>query len=179
MIYSGDNDLHPPHDKSQQMKKELSPEEALYRAAALCSTAEKCKSEIEEKLSRWGISATETRRIVERLEQEKYIDESRYCRSFVNDKIRFDHWGRMKIIAALRQKRIENEHIQAALSQIDEDSYRALLQELLTKKQRSLGDEESPANRAKLVRFAVSRGFEPGLVFTLLGTTYNRDSYDD
>ena len=37
MIYSDDNDLHPPHDKSQQMKKELSPEEALYRAAALLS----------------------------------------------------------------------------------------------------------------------------------------------
>lgn len=41
MIYSDDNDLHPPHDKSQQMKKELSPEEALYRAAALCSNRRK------------------------------------------------------------------------------------------------------------------------------------------
>ena len=147
MIYSDDNDLHPPHDKSQQMKKELSPEEALYRAAALCSTAERCKSEIEEKLSRWGISASETHRIVDRLEQEKYIDESRYCRSFVNDKIRFDHWGRIKITAALRQKKIDN--------------------------------EQSPANRAKLARFAISRGFEPGLVFTLLDTTCNRDLYDD
>ena len=157
MIYSDDNDLHPPHDKSQQMKKELSPEEALYRAAALCSTAERCKSEIEE----------------------KYIDESRYCRSFVNDKIRFDHWGRIKITAALRQKKIDNEHIQAALSQIDEGYYRTLLQEILIKKRSSLGNEESPANRAKLARFAISRGFEPGLVFTLLDTTCNRNLYDD
>ena len=169
MIYSDDNDLHPPHDKSQQMN----------RAAALCSTAERCKSEIEEKLSRWGISASETHRIVDRLEQEKYIDESRYCRSFVNDKIRFDHWGRIKITAALRQKKIDNEHIQAALSQIDEGYYRTLLQEILTKKRSSLGNEESPANRAKLARFAISRGFEPGLVFTLLDTTCNRDLYDD
>ena len=161
MIYSDDNDLHPPHDKSQQMKKELSPEEALYRAAALCSTA------------------SETHRIVDRLEQEKYIDESRYCRSFVNDKIRFDHWGRIKITAALRQKKIDNEHIQAALSQIDEGYYRTLLQEILIKKRSSLGNEESPANRAKLARFAISRGFEPGLVFTLLDTTCNRNLYDD
>ena len=87
--------------------------------------------------------------------------------------------GTHKNTAPLRQKKIDNEHIQAALSQIDEGYYRTLLQEILIKKRSSLGNEESPANRAKLARFAISRGFEPGLVFTLLDTTCNRNLYDD
>ena len=35
------------------MQKQLSPEEALHRAAALCSAGEQCIFDIREKLLRW------------------------------------------------------------------------------------------------------------------------------
>ena len=47
------------------MKKPLTPDEALYRAAALCSTAERCANEIEEKLSGWGIPPTAASGIID------------------------------------------------------------------------------------------------------------------
>ncbi|MCD7710773.1 MAG: RecX family transcriptional regulator [Porphyromonadaceae bacterium] len=151
------------------MKKNLSPEEALHRAAALCSTAEKCRSEIADKLAQWGLSPSEATSLLEQLEEKGYIDEARYCRSFVNDKIKFDRWGRLKIAAALRQKKISENSIQAALAQIDEEDYRTLLQELLHRKRQSLGGEDNPEIRAKLMRFAASRGFEGREIVSQIG----------
>lgn len=157
------------------MKKPLTPEEALYRAAALCSTAERCASEIEEKLSRWGVASPDIRRIVAHLHKEGYIDEARYCRSFVHDKIQFDRWGRLKISAALRQKRLPDADVADALALIDETSYRQLLRELIDRKRRQLDGSDPRADKAKLLRFALSRGFETGIIFSILG----RDDYDD
>lgn len=161
------------------MKKTLSPDEALYRAAALCSTGEHCRSDIEEKLSRWGIPAEDSRRIIAHLEAEKYIDEERYCRSFVHDKVQFDHWGRVKIATALRQKKISGNIITNALSLIDENAYRTMLQDLVDRKRQQLGEAESPAARAKVVRFALSRGFEPNLVFAICGGSDHETFYDE
>ena len=78
------------------MAKTLTPPEALHRAAALCSSSEHCIADIREKLSRWGIGEPDARTIVERLVQERFIDEGRYAIAFAKDKFRFSGWGRIK-----------------------------------------------------------------------------------
>ena len=105
------------------MAKTLTPPEALHRAAALCSSSEHCIADIREKLSRWGIGEPDARTIVERLVQERFIDEERYAIAFAKDKFRFSGWGRIKIRYALQQKRIGNSDIVNALSLIDEEAY--------------------------------------------------------
>lgn len=75
---------------------EITETEALNRVAAYCSTAEHCRAEIAEKLQRWGIAYDAIDRIINRLEQEKYIDEERFCRAFINDKYRLAKWGKME-----------------------------------------------------------------------------------
>ena len=79
------------------MSAQLTDEEALNRVASYCSTAEHCRAEINEKLQRWGIAYDTIARILDRLESEKFIDDERFCRAFVNDKFRFAKWGKMKI----------------------------------------------------------------------------------
>ena len=158
------------------MKKALTPEEALFRAAALCSTGERCCRDIAEKLTQWGIAAADAGRIIEHLADGGYIDEERYCRSFVSDKLRFDRWGRIKIRYALAQKGIGNSLIQKYLSDIDEEQYRAALGELLAKKRAALSGGE-PEVRVKLMRFAASRGFEPDAIYAVLGEM-SAEKYD-
>lgn len=115
------------------MAKTLTPPEALHRAAALCSSSEHCIADIREKLSRWGIGEPDARTIVERLVQERFIDEERYAIAFAKDKFRFSGWGRIKIRYALQQKRIGNSDIVNALSLIDEEAYTTRLADLLEK----------------------------------------------
>ena len=143
------------------MAKTLTPPEALHRAAALCSSSEHCITDIREKLSRWGIGELDARTIVERLVQERFIDEERYAIAFAKDKFRFSGWGRIKIRYALQQKRIGN-------NDIVEEAYTTLLADLLEKKSRSINDEDVEVRRSKLLRFAASRGFETELVFRIL-----------
>ncbi len=150
------------------MPKPMTPAEALHRAAALCSTAEHCTADIREKLTRWGISANDTHTIIERLVSERFIDESRYATAFAKDKFRFAGWGRIKIRYALQQKHIAGDEIDQALTVIDEEQYLNRLATLLQDKNRNIHDDNPESRKAKLCRFAASRGFETNLIFRQL-----------
>ena len=150
------------------MAKILTPPEALHRAAALCSSAEHCTADIREKLARWGVTEADSRTIIDRLVQERFIDEQRYAVAFVKDKFRFSGWGRIKMRYALQQKRIDGSDIDHALATLDEEQYNDRLLELLQAKSRSIRNDDPEARRAKLFRFATSRGFESALIFNAL-----------
>ena len=152
------------------MQKQLSPEEALHRTAALCSTGEQCIFDIREKLLRWGIASDDIKQIIEKLIQGKFIDEDRYCKSFVNDKLRFNKWGKIKIIYALRQKGISSQNIDNAISCIDEEKYLETLQEIILSKRKSIKNDTPENVKAKLFRFAASRGFETECINLCLKT---------
>ena len=100
---------------------ELTETEALNKVAAYCASAEHCRTEVIEKMQRWGMPYNTIDRIVERLVAEKYIDEERYCRAFVNDKYRFAKWGKVKIGQALYLKKIPRFTYQPYLNEIDEE----------------------------------------------------------
>ena len=101
------------------MKKPLTPGEALNKAAAYCTLCERCISEVSAKLTAWGVPHGEQEKIIARLTNEKFIDEERYCRAFVNDKVKFNRWGRIKITAALREKHLPQEYIKQQRRQED------------------------------------------------------------
>lgn len=112
------------------------------------------------KLQRWGIAYDAVDRIVDRLVQEKYIDEDRYCRAFVRDKYRFDKWGKVKIAQALQLKKISPYVYNLMLNEIDEEEYLGILQRLLESKRKSVRAATPYEQNGKLVRYALSRGFE-------------------
>ncbi len=151
-------------------------DEAFSRMAALCSVSEHCENEIREKLQKAAMPVYDIQRVIDALYDGDYLDTARYCRAFSRDKLRFAHWGRIKIQQALRMKGLPDSDIRQALSALDEelgDEYRRILQETLEQKARSLelhflGDDaeaedceasERYTRRQKLIRFAVSRGF--------------------
>lgn len=139
---------------------EITETEALSRVAAYCSTAEHCRAEIAEKLQRWSVAYDAIDRIIARLEQERYIDEERFCRAFINDKYRFAKWGKMKIGQALQLKKISSSVYWSFLNEIDEEEYLSILRGLLTAKRKSIHADTEYELNGKLIRFALSRGFE-------------------
>ena len=156
--------------------KQLTPGEALNKAAAYCTLCERCISEVSTKLAAWGVPHGEQHKIIERLQQEGFIDEARYCRAFVNDKVRFNRWGRIKITAALREKRLPQEHIKEALESIDEDIYQQSLKEVIEIKRRELKGKDDFATQQKIIRHAASRGYEPSLIISTI--KYKGDEMD-
>lgn len=140
----------------------------VAKAANYCSKSEHCIAEVEEKLRAWGASKADYDQIIDYLVSERFIDHSRYARSFVRDKFQFNGWGKQKIRVMLREKRVEPEIISLALEEIDEELYLSKLQLLLQQKARTLSGEDSYSRNGKLYRFALSRGFESTLISGLL-----------
>lgn len=158
--------------------KQITEAEMLHRAAAYCSTAERCIQEVEKKISAAGLSPDASERIISRLLKEQYIDEARYCRSFVNDKFRFNKWGRVKIAYELRRRNIPSALITEALNAIDENEYESALYDILKAKKKTTKGKDERDIFYKLVRFANSRGFDhKETITTLRKLETNYDTY--
>ena len=141
------------------MKKEMTEQEAYLQLAALCAQAEHCQQEMRDKMRRWGLDETVQNRIIDRLIKERYVDDERYARAFVKDKIRYNKWGRRKVQQALWMKRIDADIQQRVLDEIDEKEYLDVLRPLLKQKRKSIKAESDYELNQKLLRFALGRGF--------------------
>ena len=141
------------------MKKEMTEQEAYLQLAALCAQAEHCQQEMRDKMRRWEIVPEVQERVVARLVKERYIDDERYARAFVKDKIRYNKWGRRKVQQGLWTKRIDDDIQQRVLDEIDDEEYLAVLKPLLAQKRKSIKAQSDYELNQKLVRFALGRGF--------------------
>lgn len=140
---------------------------AFRKAADYCAAQEHSVSEVRLKLHAWGIDGNLAGKIIDQLLEEGFIDELRYAKAFARGKFRNLEWGKIKIRAELKYKKISAEHISSALDEIDPEEYSGCLKELLDKKLHSLG-VISRENKFKAMRFALSKGFEPELINALL-----------
>ena len=139
--------------------KQKTENDAYLTLAALCAQAEHCQYEMLEKMRRWELPEEEQARVMHRLVSERYVDDERYARAFVKDKVRYNKWGRRKVEQALWQKRIDEDIRQRVLDEVDDDEYLSVLKSLLQQKRRTTKASSDYELNQKLVRFAISRGF--------------------
>lgn len=140
-------------------EKIMDPQKVADRMRGLCSRREYCRQDIMKKvLAAMGGDADEAGRIMDRLVEEKYIDDLRYASAFARDKSSIAGWGATKIRYMLAAKGIDRETIAAALQEVDEGKASDRLEKLLSAKVRSLKDD--PQCRMKLLRFALGRGYQ-------------------
>lgn len=140
-------------------------DQALNRAASLCSQSERAPQDIYQKALDWGLSEDDASRLIAYLTQEHFLDERRFALAFVGDKFRFDHWGRIKISYALKMKGISSSIISEAIEErIDEEEYQTVCAELLKGRMRGMSLPLSPNDRARLYRFLAQRGFESSVI---------------
>ena len=161
------------------MKKEMTEQEAYLQLATLCAQAEHCEQEMRDKMKRWEIDETAQNRIIDRLVKERYIDNERYARAFVKDKIRYNKWGRRKVQQALWMKRIDNDIQQRVLDEIDEKEYLDVLHPLLKQKRKSTKAANDYELNQKLVRFALGRGFTFDIIRQCLEVDEEMDNGDE
>jgi regulatory protein len=159
--------------------KPLNETEMLSRMAAYCSTAERCIQDVQKKIQPAGLSPEVNARIIATLVKEKFIDETRYARSFINDKLRFNKWGRIKIAYELNKKNIPPAISTKALRAIDETVYLSNLLTLLKEKKKTIRDKDGQEIFIKLLRFASGRGFENKEVIQCLRQLFKGNDYAD
>jgi regulatory protein len=141
--------------------------QVLERLRQICSRQEKSPADILLLLKKWGM-AEEQDVIIGQLKKEGFVDEKRYARAFVADKLKFDHWGKIKIRYVLYQKGIPAKDCDNVLSSIDPVEYSGMVERELRKKRKTL--KGTPREVwAKLARYGASRGYEMDVMQDFLG----------
>ncbi len=133
------------------VKTDLSKAEWLSKAEAYCARAEHCAADVRRKLYEWGTPADFFDFIEQKLYENDFLNDARFCRAYVHDKVEYQKWGRLKILAGLRAMQLPESEIDEALKNIDEFVYFYNLRYLI--KQRKNDSED------KLLRFLSQRGF--------------------
>lgn len=145
---------------------------ALVKLQEICSRQEKAPADVMALLKKWGVAPEKQDEILEKLKAERFVDENRYASAFVKDKIRFDHWGTVKIRFHLNHKGISQDITARALQEIDEQEYRQMISKELDKKRKTLKGT-SREIWAKLARYGSSRGYEMDVMRDFLGADFS------
>lgn len=143
--------------------------EALIKAANFCAYQERTHKEVRQRLAELAVIGDELEAIIAWLIENNYLNEERFARIFAGSKFRQKKWGRIKIRQELKMRGVSDYCLKAGMSEIDGDDYMITLQEIIEKKSREIKDSNKLIIKQKLVKFALSRGFENDLVFDVVG----------
>ncbi len=147
-------------------------EMAIAKAETLCSRAEYSQAEILKKLMSWGVGQHNAKQIIDGLIDNRFIDNGRFARAYVAEKVEFARWGDKKIYVGLRSKGIDHDTAKEALAGINAEKYYQNIIDLVKAKAKTLEEPTTYENRSKILRFMLSRGFEGATVVKVLN---NRD----
>ena len=139
----------------------VTPEQALSKLMAYCSKMERNEQDVRKKLQSWAISANDTKKIIARLQDEGFISQERYVKSYVRGKFVYNKWGKTKIKFGLLQKGFKESVIKPIIDDFFETAdYTQTITKELQKKNKALHTDDLYERKAKLMQFAQSRGYE-------------------
>ncbi|GFN31821.1 RecX family transcriptional regulator [Paenibacillus xylaniclasticus] len=153
---------------------ELSPEAVAdiirddnrYRAYALAvyylGFSPKTSKEIERYLTRKELEEESIAYAIERLKQEKLIDDADYADRFARSRVRAGGKGRLLIKQELTLRGVDRRTADSAVANIDQEAEQSAADRIAEKRWRSISGESSDKYR-KITQFLLRRGF-PGEV---------------
>jgi regulatory protein len=164
-------------DLRKKPEKKLTPFEAEEKIKNWCAYQERYPLETRRKLYEYGLDKETVEQIMTRLIEENFLNEERFAAAFARGKFRIKKWGKQKIKAELRIRKISEYSLNKALKQIDEGDYMRVLQEVIEKKEKESREKNPLKKRFKLLAYAISKGFEKDLADEVLKEMMNNTDY--
>ncbi len=146
--------------------RKLATEEQLY-AAALRALARRAHSvyEMRQALERRATDERIARRVLQRLKNEKLLDDARYARQFTRYRVESRRQGRFRIARDLRARGVPDRQIQAALDELlRETDEAALVRQRLQRRLKTLRGPLDARRLASLYRSLLRAGFSSATI---------------
>lgn len=145
-------------------RKSYSLEQALSRLQRYCTYQDRCHIEVERKLTEMRMIPQAKEQIIMALIEDDYLNEERFALAFVKGKFRIKKWGRIRLKAELKKRKISKYLIKSALEQISEKDYLFTFEELANRKANSIKADSILLKKKKLADYLIYRGWESSLV---------------
>jgi len=144
----------------------VSPSDPLQSAKDLAlryiETQPRSRSEVERRLARAGVDPDVVEQAVADLERAGVIDDERLSQDWVESRSRAKKLGRVRLESELRRKGMNQEHIRAAVSGIDDQVELSAAIELARSRfipVTDLTSQERAAQRRRLAGYLARRGY--------------------
>jgi regulatory protein len=152
--------------KKKEDFRPLTVDEVLVKLENYCAYRERCPKEVSDKIKELGLRGTDAEQVYAVLEADGFFKEARFAAAFANGKLRFNHWGKVRIRQELVMRGIDPGIIREALDSISETEYFDIIGKMIEKKARQYDGDGNA--REKTVASIARAGFETSLIFRLL-----------
>jgi regulatory protein len=135
--------------------------------------------EMRQALERRCDDAALVRAELDRLKDQRVLDDARYALDFARNRAATRRQGRMRITQELRRRGVPDRHIEAALEEVfaaNDES--ALLRQRLERKLRSIRGPLDQRRRASLYGSLLRAGFSPDMVRKAITAATRGHSFD-
>ena len=146
--------------------------QGLAKAQDWCAYQERCQQEVRDKLYSYGLHAAEVEQIISRLISDNYVNEERFAKAYAGGKFRIKKWGRHKIKAGLRARKISEYCMKKAFEEISDVDYLKTLKKLLETKSKLIKEKNAIKKKNKLLTYAASKGYEQSLIMEILNEDF-------
>lgn len=145
-------------------------EQALNALMRLCSRAEKSSGDALRLMYRWGVPIAERQGVLDKLVEMRFIDDARYAEAYTREKSQLAGWGARKIAQNLYQKGVSKDIVAKTLAMLESDDQRAMLEKRLQRKLPTIKATTDYERRGKLLRYALSLGYDYDMVISVIDT---------
>lgn len=138
------------------MEKKLTKEQTKEKALRILEFRQNSEYELRQKLIRAGSEPDDIEEAVEFLLKYGFLNDEKYALSKAKELVRIKKFGKIRVVADLKQRGIAQEYIQAAIEQLEDNEEEALLP-MVEKKLK--GDfEKKSTDRA--IRYFAAKGYK-------------------
>jgi len=146
-------------------KRTYTVDEAKKKLEYYCAYQERCHKEVSQKLRDMNMIPEAIDVIIVHLLQHNFLNEERYTKAFVSGKLKIKKWGKRRLILELKRKNISKTNINHALTDIDENEYIDIFNDLAEKRFNSIKEKDKYKRKKKLTDYLLYRGWESFLVY--------------
>lgn len=154
------------------------PTDFLDKARWLCARRETSKKELVQKLRKKGCPRGRAQEIIDHLEAEGALNETRFAEAFVRDKMERQKWGRYRIREGLKEKGLEEGVIEDAIDGIDEGTEEKTLRKVLMEKWKEGLRKGKEDAREKAIAAAERKGHPLSKILERMEGASSPDSLD-
>jgi regulatory protein len=163
-------------EKIIKLQEEDDTEVALQKAINYLNYRPRSENEVRKNLKKKNIKEEVIDEVIDHLQRGGLINDLNFAKLWVENRSEFRPRGSRALRMELRQKGIHDEIIETAITDIDEDNLAYLAAKKQARKYRQLEWQDF---RKKMFGFLARRGFDYGIISTIVPKTWDEISSHD
>ncbi len=153
--------------KSKPLKKPDDVEHGYNYALFLLNLSMRTVAEIEEKMAKRGYITAVTREVINRLLEDRYLNDANYAEVFINSMKNYKTWGRFMMKKKMYEKKLPKDLIEDSLNEfLTEEDEIEIATRYIEKTFGTIKEVKklSYEDKQKIVARLAGRGFVLGLI---------------